>query len=564
MPRLLIALILLLPLSCSDQEPPVAQSAFDEQAGPWQTASVNGATYRRASAKANAIAQSADLFISIPVSETDGQVSIPDTIVIAGRIYTVNCLPVTDDSLSVEIPPPVTDDSLSVEIPDQPDDEFDGSDRAILMAFYRATGGGSAWTGNNWGSDEPIGTWEGVTTNAEGRVTRLVLYDLDVSEKIPPVLSQLTQLEWLNLGSNRLTGSIPAELSQLTNLISLSLPANYLSGSIPPELSQLTNLRGLNLGSNRELSGSIPIELGNLANLRTLYLASTQVSGSIPVELGQLTNLERLNLSANQLSGSIPVELGQLTNLQSLSLSGNELTGSIPSALGQLTNLTWIYLSHNQLTGSIPSALGQLAKLEKLGLQHNSLSGSIPSALGQLANLDELELQHNSLSGKIPPELGQLNLERLLLSVNRLSGCIPLSLQGIVINDLDKLGLPFCEPSIEIPPPATDDSSSVEIPDLPDDESDESDESDRAVLLAFYKATGGGSAWTGNNWESDEPIGAWEGVTTNAEGRVIRLSLYERDVSEKIPSALSQLTELEYLNLGGNRLTGSIPSELGN
>ena len=229
--RPLIALVLLLPLSCSDQEPPVSQSAFDEQAGPWQTASVNGATYRRVAAKANATAQSADLFISIPVSETDGQVSIPDTIVIAGRIYTVNCLPVTDDSLSVEIPPPVTDDSLSVEIPppvtddslsveipppvtddslsveipppvtddslsveipDQPDDEFDGSDRAILMAFYRATGGGSAWTGNNWGSDEPIGTWEGVTTNAEGRVTRLVLYDLDVSEKIPPVLSQLT------------------------------------------------------------------------------------------------------------------------------------------------------------------------------------------------------------------------------------------------------------------------------------------------------------------------------------------------------------------------------------
>ena len=476
MPRLLIALVLLLPLSCSDQDPPVSQSAFDEEAGPWQTASVNGELYRRVAAKANATAQSADLFISIPVSETDGQVSIPDTIVIAGRIYTVNCLPVTDDSLSVEIPPPVTDDSLSVGIPDQPDDEFDGSDRAILMAFYRATGGGSAWTGNNWGSDEPIGTWEGVTTNAEGGVTRLVLYDLDVSEKIPPVLSQLTQLEWLNLGSNRLTGSIPAELSQLTNL------------------------RGLNLGSNRELSGSIPIELGNLANLRTLYLASTQVSGSILVELGQLTNL------------------------------------------------TWIYLSHNQLTGSIPSALGQLAKLEKLGLHFNDLSGSIPSALGQLANLDELELQHNSLSGKIPQELGQLNLERLLLSVNRLSGCIPLSLRGIVINDLDRLGLSFCEPSIDIPPPDTDNEPSVL------DESDESDESDRAILMAFYRATGGGSDWTGSNWGSNQPIGTWEGVNTNAEGRVTHLQLYNRDLTGTIPSELGQLTNLKWLLLDRNYL----------
>ena len=295
--RPLIALVLLLPLSCSDQEPPVAQSAFDEQAGPWQTASVNGATYRRAAAKANAIAQSADLFISIPVSETDGQVSIPDTIVIAGRIYTVNCSPVTDDSLSVEIPPPVTDDSLSVEIPppitddslsveipDQPDDEFDGSDRAILMAFYRGTGGGSAWTGNNWGSDEPIGTWEGVNTNAEGRVTRLVL------------------------NNRELSGSIPAELGQLTKLEQLNLYENELSGSIPSSLGNLTDLTDLRLGRN-ELSGSIPAALGNLTNLRRLILYINDLSGLIPSSLGQMTDLTDLRLSSNELSGSIPAEL---------------------------------------------------------------------------------------------------------------------------------------------------------------------------------------------------------------------------------------------------------------
>ena len=100
MQRLLIALVLLLPLSCSDQEPPVAQSAFDEQAGPWQTASVNGELYRRVAAKANATSQSADLFVTIPISTTDDQGSPPDTIVIGGRIYTVNCLPATDDSVS--------------------------------------------------------------------------------------------------------------------------------------------------------------------------------------------------------------------------------------------------------------------------------------------------------------------------------------------------------------------------------------------------------------------------------------------------------------------------------
>ena len=298
--RPLIALVLLLPLSCADQDPPVAQSAFDEQAGPWQTASVNGELYRRVAAKANATAQSADLFISIPVNETDGQVSIPDTIVIAGRIYTVNCLPVTDDSLSVEIPPLVPDDSLSVETPAvavdslsvetpavavdsssvETPDQTDLSDRAILMIFYRATGGGTDWTGDNWGSDQPIGTWQGVNTNAQGRVTQLSLSD------------------------TRLSGSIPAELGQLTYLKSLYLYKNYLKGSIPAELGNLTNLTSLILGENN-LSGSIPVELGNLTNLQSLILSDSRLSGSFPVELGNLTNLQRLHLQASHFSGRL-------------------------------------------------------------------------------------------------------------------------------------------------------------------------------------------------------------------------------------------------------------------
>ena len=78
------------------------------------------------------------------------------------------------------------------------------------MVFYRATGGGTAWTGNNWGSDQPIGTWQGVTTNAEGRVTYLSLRDTRLRGSIPAELGQLTyleiaesvrkRLEWLDSG----------------------------------------------------------------------------------------------------------------------------------------------------------------------------------------------------------------------------------------------------------------------------------------------------------------------------------------------------------------------------
>ena len=106
--------------------------------------------------------------------------------------------------------------SGSVGISQQPE-QSQQPDRPALMAFYAATGGGSNWTGHNWGSDEPIGTWEGVTTNAGGRVIGLDLH------------------------GNNLTGSIPSALGQLTNLYLLLLSGNQLSGCIPPSLYTISN-----------------------------------------------------------------------------------------------------------------------------------------------------------------------------------------------------------------------------------------------------------------------------------------------------------------------------------
>ena len=51
------------------------------------------------------------------------------------------------------------------------------SDRDALVALYNATNGPN-WTNNtNWLSNAPIGQWYGVTTNANGRVTELFLWD---------------------------------------------------------------------------------------------------------------------------------------------------------------------------------------------------------------------------------------------------------------------------------------------------------------------------------------------------------------------------------------------------
>ena len=326
------------------------------------------------------------------------------------------------------------------------------ADRVALVALYNATSGPD-WTGNeNWLSDKPLREWHGVSTDEDGRVTTLNLWDNGLNGTIPTVLGDLANLTELSLGFNQLTGTIPTELGNLANLTELTLAFNLLSGSIPTELGNLANLTALRLARNK-LTGPIPTELGNLANLTELTLPINELTGPIPTELGNLANLKILGLEGNRLSGTIPTELSNLTNLTTLSLWGSRLTGPIPTELGNLVNLTTLSLGSNQLSGPIPTELGNLVNLTSLRLHYNVLSGPIPSELGNLVNLTDLSLRENMLSGPIPSELGNLvNLTVLSIRKNELTGCVPAPLQNVPDNDLDQLGLPVCTTAA---PPAT-------------------------------------------------------------------------------------------------------------
>ena len=294
-------------------------------------------------------------------------------------------------------------------------------DRAALVALYNSTNGDNWTNDTNWLSDRPLGEWYGVTTDGDGRVTRLELHE------------------------NALSGVLPSELGSLANLQTLYLRYNQLSGALPSELGSLANLQTLNLGDN-QLSGALPSELGDLTNLTFLNLDFNQLSGVLPSELGDLTNLTFLNLGVNRLSGSLPLSLSNLSNLQVLGLYRNQLSGELPSWLGGLTNLTYLDLGFNQLSGTVPSSLGNLTNLESLYLGFNQLSGSLPSSLGNLTNLQELGLDRNQLSGSLPSSLG--NLTKLKwLSLAKTQLCAPTDaafqrwLEGIETKD----GVEYCD-----------------------------------------------------------------------------------------------------------------------
>ena len=281
----------------------------------------------------------------------------------------------------------------------------------------------------------------------------------------------------------------------------------------------------------------LPRELGNLAYLEVLRIYSDSNARSIPAELGNLANLKVLYLSG--VWSEIPAELGNLANLQSLHLSG-DLYGEIPAELGNLANLEVLELRDypilsRGLSGEIPAELGNLANLEVLSLS-GDLSGEIPAELGNLANLQSLALDAGGLSGEIPAELGNLaNLKALLLP-DGLSGCVPFELrdQGTYYSDR----YDSC-----IDPRVT----AEQMP----------------VLTALYDATGGDDWYDNTNWLSDAELGEWYGVTTDDEGYITGLKLYENDLSGEIPAELGQLARLQSLYLYGNSLlTGCIPASL--
>ena len=253
---------------------------------------------------------------------------------------------------------------------DTPSADAEGSiatDRAALEALYDTTDGPNWTDSTKWKTDAPLGEWFGVTTDADGRVTELLLADNALTGPIPAELGNLTIIENLVLGSNELTGRIPRELGDFVRLWQLHLPDNDLTGPIPTSLGSLVNLERLFLSRN-ELTGPIPSELGSLVNLKWLHLSTNELTGPIPTSLGSLVNLESLGLSRNGLTGPIPPELGNLVNLRGLGLHTNDLAGPIPASLGSLINLEALFLSNNWgLTGPLPQDL-RSSPLERLGI----------------------------------------------------------------------------------------------------------------------------------------------------------------------------------------------------
>ncbi|CAA7036662.1 unnamed protein product [Microthlaspi erraticum] len=238
-------------------------------------------------------------------------------------------------------------------------------------------------------------------------------------------LSNCTQLHTVNVGNNRLGGYIPSSIVNLsTNLIYLSLETNYISGSIPHDIGNLKSLQTLRLHENI-LTGTLPVSVGKLVEMKELILSSNRMSGEIPSSIGNITRLELLYMFNNSFQGTIPPSLGNCSHMLFLWIGSNKLSGNIPWEIMQVSSLVYLGLESNSLTGSLPNGVGQLQNLVRLFLGSNKLSGKLPQTLGNCLSMETLSLQENSFGGDIPDMRRLVGVKAVDLSNNNLSGSIP-------------------------------------------------------------------------------------------------------------------------------------------
>ncbi|PWA79680.1 protein kinase-like domain-containing protein [Artemisia annua] len=284
------------------------------------------------------------------------------------------------------------------------------------------------WGDRNASSDHC--TWPYISCNEAGSVISIV-FDSDDNQDLGDLgsidFTSFPNLDELYIHNCKLEGSIPEQIGLLSNLTYLSLSQNNLTGTLPASffnlLVSLVNLLHLDLSQNR-IMGPIPSTLGSMINLKFLDLSTNKLNGSIPPELSNLQSLVQMNLGDNNLDGPIPPSFGNLSALKFLNLGMNNISGPIPLDITTLFELEHVDLNHNRLFGPVHPEFGKLSKLFYLDLSSNQLSGNI--SFQTECTLRHLDLCKNYLSGVINTLSVCDALEYLDLSNNNFVGKIPL------------------------------------------------------------------------------------------------------------------------------------------
>ncbi|CAN6581726.1 unnamed protein product [Malus baccata var. baccata] len=252
-------------------------------------------------------------------------------------------------------------------------------------------------------SNDPCGErWEGITCNGS-KVTALVLsFNKGLTGSLSPRSGDLSNLNILILAGCSFSGIIPSELGRL----------GELTFFIPASLGDLSNLYWLDLGDN-QLTGPLPVSsdttpgLDQLFKAKHFHLNQNQLSGTIPPGLFSSNIL----FDGNRFNGTIPSTTFSVQTLEVLRLDRNSLTGPVSSNISNLINLSDLNFAHNNLNGSLPNLtrLNALNYVIPVYVNNNSFDPSeAPRWISTLPSLTTIVLENGALQGTVPERMFSL------------------------------------------------------------------------------------------------------------------------------------------------------------
>ena len=306
--------------------------------------------------------------------------------------------------------------------------------KTFVIAFNQLAGKLPSWMPQAWSNLEFLylsnNALSGTIPSEFFQFQKLSVLALDdniLTGKTDVIWNSMQSLEYVYLEDNDFTGTLPSLFTEYNSaLITLDISSNRMDGTLPDDLFQLNRLEILDLHDNRfdsRLPSTIP---ENNDRLKFVALQKNILHGTIPSTISHLRQLSHLDLTYNKFTGTIPIELERLHDTMTyLFVGANDYRkGPIPSFIYALTNLRELSLKGSNLTGTIARVISALEELIVLDLDDNDLHGVIPEEIGMLTNLQFLLLNRNELSSAVPGDsLSKLqNLRFLLLDNNHLFG----------------------------------------------------------------------------------------------------------------------------------------------
>lgn len=232
-----------------------------------------------------------------------------------------------------------------------------------------------------------------------------------------PGVSRVQKYSHVDLSGRNLI-TIPIALySKASEIISLNLSRN-LSLDLPKDFIQsCMNLRDVKYVNNE--AWKLPPSLSRASRLTILDVSNNRLEQLEHAELSRLSGLISLKLANNRLRG-LPPYFGTFKSMRTLNVSSNFLD-AFPKFLCDLESLTDVDMSFNSIA-SLPDEIGKLKNLERFVITNNRLAGSLPETFSELLNLKEVDIRYNALSSI--DVLAQLpKVEQISADHNNVSVC---------------------------------------------------------------------------------------------------------------------------------------------